>query len=157
MKREVVAPKSDFSVGERGSGFKHMKKSYWLIGALAVLALSILLPWVSLGMGFVSVSMSGWALSWMIKVLLFVVLGIGAWTYYDVKKGATASFWLSVVLVAYMVFRLIFPPEIGSGFAAVSLSISAIFDYLGFGFYLFVIATITVGILAWKNMKSESY
>jgi len=58
-------------------------------------------------------------------------------------------------LILYMVFRLIVPPSIGGGFAKIRLSISTIFKYLGFGFYLFFIATIAVGVIAWLFLKES--
>jgi hypothetical protein len=139
---------------KRGFDMKTMKKSYILMGALGVLAISILLPWVSISVAIVSISISGWTMSWIAKTLLFVALGVAALVYFKKSLGAKASVGLSAVILLYIIYRLIVPVKVGSGFASATLSLSSIFSYLSFGFYLFLIATVAVGILGWKMMKA---
>ena len=134
---------------------KKKKLFFALLIALGVLAISILLPWASIGMGMIGVTVSGWSISWTLKVLFFLILGVGALVYFKKEQGAKASLGLSGFLLLYMIFRLIIPPSIGSGFVKIRLSISLIFKYLGFGFYLFVIATIAMGIVAWLFLKEK--
>ena len=141
---------SHSSNSERGFSFKNMKKSYMLIGALAILAISVLLPWASIGAGFISISISGWDVSWITKVLLFLALGVGGLVYYKKDQGVKAAIGLAAVSLAYIIYGLISPPKIGSGFASVAVS----FGSFGFGYYLFIIASIAVGVLGWIVMKS---
>lgn len=140
-----------------GAGMSSKKKKLFLIllGALVVMAISILLPWVSISMGFAGMTISGWSIAWTIKLLFFLILGVGALVYFKKEQGAKAAVGLSGLSLLYMIFRLIVPPSIGSGFASVRLSISTIFEFLGFGFYLFVIATIAVGVIAWLFLKES--
>ena len=140
----------------RGFDIKSMKKSYMLLGALGVLAISILLPWVSISVAIITLSISGWMISWIVKILLFVTLGVAALVYFKKDLGAKASVGLSAIILLYLVFRLIVPVSVGSGFASATLNLSSIFSYLGFGFYLFVIATVAVGVFGWKMKKARN-
>jgi len=124
-----------------------MKKSYMLIGALVILAISILLPFISVKVFTMTVSASGWEVDVLFQILLFLALGVAGLVYYKQDLGAKSSIALAVISLVLLVWKIIISPLNAIGDAG-------IMDYLGMGFYLAVVASIAIGILGWKVMKS---
>jgi len=131
---------------------KEIKKEHWLIGALLVLAISIFLPWISIKIFMVELNITGWSISWVTKTLFFITLLIGGLVFFKKEIGSKASLGLSIGILAYLVYKIIFPQGMVEGYP-INFGLSNIFNLMGYGAYIFLISTVVVGILGWKVMK----
>ncbi len=63
-----------------------------LLVSLAIMAISILLSWISIDMGMMTFSISGWEIGWVTKLVFFLTLGTGALLFFKKELGEKASF-----------------------------------------------------------------
>lgn len=137
-----------------------MKKSkiyFWgLLIALLVSLIAIFLPWFSINLLIINVSISGWTIHWMIKVLAGLLVVCGVLVYFVPKVGKILSIVVPVGALGYLAYKLFVSLTIDVLGQTTNVNLADISQFIGMGFYVFIaglIATIVFAILS--LIKSE--
>lgn len=128
------------------------KKKIFLLVCLAVMLLAIFLPWFSINLGFIGVSISGWTIHWLFKVTALLVIASGILVYIENKSANLLTLITSIFGLGSVILLIISgASRIPAGLAGTAAS--SILKFTAFGFYLFIIAGIVVLVTAIKARK----
>jgi hypothetical protein len=136
-----------------------MEKSkiyFWgLLVALLISLVAIFLPWISISF-FITISISGWGLHWAIKVLAGLLIVCGVLVYFVPKVGKILSIVVPAGALGYLAYKIFGSLTVDVLGQAQTIKFSELTQFLGFGFYVFIIGLIATIVFAILSLiKSE--
>ncbi len=98
-------------------------------------------------------SITAWNFSISFKLFFLALFTIYVLAYFNNHLGGILFLYLSRISIVYLIFRLIVPIKFDLGFEIIKLGVPNIFNYLGIGFYIYVVSLLGIWILSRKFLK----
>jgi len=124
-----------------------------LLVSIILIIAAIFLPWVSFNAFFFSIQISGWSLSFLLKIFLILIAGALIVILLKTRAGVISFFILAVVGLVVLLLRILFPPTLHFGLISLPRDPGTLIKYLGIGFYMFIIGLVGLLISTIKLLR----